>query len=97
LYSSCIDRCRDIYRFGWLLVDVYSLSISGSRDIYRVWWLLVATDSVCRWSCVIYGCYRALLVLYSLDRSVLAIYSFGVEGTCDILRGAGVSTGATLE
>jgi hypothetical protein len=83
-----------MYRFRWVLVDMYRLSIGGSRVMYRVWWLFVAIYSMYGWVWVIYRCYRALLVLYSLDRSVLAIYRFGRVGTCDILRVAGVSTGA---
>ena len=48
--------------------------------MYRVWWWLVAIYSMVRWSCVIYRCYRVLLVLHSLSRSVLAIDKFGGVG-----------------
>ena len=74
-----------------------SLVLSKSRDLYRVWWLLVVRYSIDRWSCGIYRSYRALLGLYSLNRSGLAIYRVGGVGDMRHLRGAGVSTGATLK
>ena len=71
--------------------------MSGSCNLYRVWWLLLVSYSIDRWSGDIYRCYRALLGIYSLNRSGLAIYRVGGVGDMRHLRGAGVSTGATLE
>ena len=73
-----------------------SLVLSGSCDLYRVWWLLLVRYSIDRWSGDIYRSYMALLGMYSLDRSRLAIYRVGGVGDMRHLRGAGVSTGATL-
>ena len=64
--------------------------------MYKVGWRL-AIYNMCSWGCGIYSDYRAVLVLYSMDRGRLAIYRVGGVGTCDILSGAGVSTGAALE
>ena len=42
------------------------------------WWL--AMYSIYSWSCVIYRYYRALLVLYGMNMSGLAIYRVGRVG-----------------
>ena len=70
--------------------------LGGSCNLYRVWWLLVRYK-IDRWSGGIYIIYMVLLGMYSLDRSQLAIYRVGGVGDMRHLRGAGVSTGATLE
>ena len=70
--------------------------LGGSCNLYRVWWLLVRYK-IDRWSGGIYMIYMVLLGMYSLDRSRLAIYRVGDVGDMRHLRGAGVSTGATLE
>ena len=71
--------------------------MSGSCNLYRVWWLLSVRYKIDRWSGGIYIIYMVLLGMYSLDRSQLAIYRVGGVGDMRHLRGAGVSTGATLE
>ena len=71
--------------------------MSGSCNLYRVWWLLLVRYKIDRWSGGIYMIYMVLLGMYSLDRSRLAIYRVGDVGDMRHLRGAGVSTGATLE
>ena len=71
--------------------------MSGSCNLYRVWWLLLVRYKIDRLSGGIYIIYMVLLGMYSLDRSRLAIYRVGGVGDMRHLRGAGVSTGATLE
>ena len=80
----------------WWGADLYRLCIYRCRCIYRVGWLLVGFLIMHRWSGVIYSYYREFVVLYSLDMRGLAIYRVGGVGICDILGGAGVSTGAAL-
>ena len=82
---------------GCGVVFMCSLVLGGSCDLYRMWWLLLVGYNIDRWSGDIYRCYRALLGMYSLNRSGLAIDRVGGVGDMRHLRGAGVSTGATLE
>jgi len=71
--------------------------LGGSCNLYRVWWLLLVRYKIDRWSGGIYIIYMVLLGMYSLDRNRLAIYKVGGVGDMRHLRGAGVSTGATLD
>ena len=58
---------------------MYRLCVAGCGGMYRVgWWL--AIYSMYSLSCGIYRDYRALLVLYSMNRSRLAIYRVGGVG-----------------
>ena len=60
-------------------VDLYRLLLAGYGGMYKVgWWL--AIYSVYSWGCGIYRDYRALLVVYSINRSRLAIYRVGGVG-----------------
>ena len=70
--------------------------MSGSCNLHRVWWLLLVRYKMDMWCGGIYIIYMVLLGMYSLDRSQLAIYRVGGVGDMRHLRGAGVSTGATL-
>ena len=64
---------------GWWYVDLYRLWVAGYVGMYKVeWWL--AIYSVYSWGCGIYRDYRPLLVLYSMNRSRLAIYRVGGVG-----------------
>ena len=77
------------------VVFMCGLALNGGCVLYRVGWLLVGYR-IYRWIGGIYRIYSALLGMYSLDRSRLAIYRVGGVGDMRHLRGAGVSTGATL-
>ena len=64
---------------GWWQVALYSLCVAGYCGMHRVgWWLTIY--SMYSWSCGIYREYRALLVLYNMNRSELAIYRVGGVG-----------------
>ena len=63
---------------SWWCVDLYKLLVAGG-GMYKVGWRL-AIYNMCSWGCGIYSGYRAFLVLYSMDRSRLAIYRVGGVG-----------------
>ena len=71
--------CGRRVNVGWW-DNMYSLFIGGCRDIYRGGLLRAAIYSLYGGSCVIYRYYRALVVLYSMDRSRLDIYRVGGVG-----------------
>ena len=58
---------------------MYRLCVVRYGGMYKVgWWL--AIYSMYSWSCGIYRDYRALLVLYSMNRCRLVIYRVGGVG-----------------
>ena len=60
-------------------VDLYRLVLARYGGMYKVgWWLAIYI--MCSWGWDIYSGYRALLVLYSMNRSSLAIYRVGGVG-----------------
>ena len=64
---------------------MYRLLLAGYGGMYKVgWWL--AIYSMYGWSCSIYRDYRAMLVLYSINRCRLANYRVGGVGDMQHLK-----------
>ena len=64
---------------SWWCVDLYRLLVAGGGGMYKVGWRL-AIYNMCSWGWEIDSGYRALLVLYSMNRSSLAIDRVGGVG-----------------